>query len=213
MALRITVDIFSGRPNPVIEVDGPDADEVLRRLKPGRKLKGREAVEPQLILGYRGLIIEQTGAASGGLPDRFRYVHGNVFGARFSHRAEDENFEDFLAGNTGLLRRLSLGEGFPDLFRKEVERSQEAEAEHDEKAQRRQLHAATGRDRQRGEIVESLGVRCNLPAHTCLRFDGGHFRSHDDTAVLIRNHARYAARNARPRQRRAQQARDKCRRN
>jgi hypothetical protein len=140
MALRITVDIFSGRPNPVIEVDGPDADEVLRRLKPGRKLKGREAVEPQLILGYRGLIIEQTGAASGGLPDRFRYVHGNVFGARFSHRAEDENFEDFLAGNTGLLRRLSLGEGFPDLFRKEVERSQEAEAEHDEKEYHKRRH-------------------------------------------------------------------------
>jgi hypothetical protein len=43
MALRITVDIFSGRANPVIEVEGPEADEVLRRLKPGRKLRGKEA--------------------------------------------------------------------------------------------------------------------------------------------------------------------------
>lgn len=142
MALRITVDIFSGRPNPVIEVDGPDADEVLRRLKPGRKLKGREAAEPELVLGYRGLIIEQTDAAAGGLPERFRYIHGNLFGARLSHRAEDEHFEDFFSGSTGLLRRLSLGEGFPDQFRKEIERSKEAKAEDedDEKEHHKRRH-------------------------------------------------------------------------
>ena len=140
MALRITVDIFSGRPNPVIEVEGPEADEVLRRLKPGRKLSGREAAEPEPILGYRGLVIDQTGAASGGLPGHIRYLHGNLFGTRLSHRAEDERFEDFIAGSAGPLRRLSLGEGFPDLFGKEVDRSRKASAEHVEREHHRRRH-------------------------------------------------------------------------
>jgi hypothetical protein len=140
MALRITVDIFSGRANPVIEVEGPEADEVLRRLKPGRKLRGKEAVEPEPILGYRGLVLEQTGAASGGLPGRFRYLHGNLFGARLARRAEDERFEDFISGNTGLLRRLSFGEEFPDLFMREVERSRKAMAEHEKKEHHKKRH-------------------------------------------------------------------------
>ena len=105
MGLRITVDIFSGRPNPVIDVDGPDADEVLRRLRLGRKLRGREAAEPELVLGYRGLIIQQTDGAVGGLPKRFRFIHGNLFGARLSHRAEGERFEDFFSCS-GLPRRV-----------------------------------------------------------------------------------------------------------
>lgn len=45
MAVRITVDIFSGRANSVIEVECPEADEVVRRLKPGGKLSGREAAD------------------------------------------------------------------------------------------------------------------------------------------------------------------------
>jgi hypothetical protein len=140
MALRITVDIFSGRANPVIEVDGPEADEVLRRLKPGRKLSGREASEPGPVLGYRGLVIEQTGAASGGLPARFRYLHGNLYGPRLARRAEDEHFDDFISGNTGILRRLSGGEEFPALFAKEVERSKKAMAEHKEKEHHKKHH-------------------------------------------------------------------------
>ncbi len=131
MTLRITVDIFSGRPNPTIIVDGPQAAEVLRRLKPGRKLKGKEARPlPSSTLGYRGLIIEQEGAASGDLPQRFRFAHGDVFGPRLSHRVEDEHFEDFFSGSTGLLRDLSLGAGFLEIFKKEVERFKEVRARH-----------------------------------------------------------------------------------
>jgi hypothetical protein len=140
MALRITVDIFNGRANPVIEVEGPEADEVLSRLKPGRKLTGRGAPEPEPILGYRGLVIEQIGAASGGLPGRFRYLHGNLFGARLSHVAEDERIEDFISADAGLLRRFSLGEGFPDLFRKEVARAKKERVEHEEEEHHKRRH-------------------------------------------------------------------------
>ena len=41
MALRITIDIFSGRENPVIELRGREAKEVIERLQPTRKIKKR----------------------------------------------------------------------------------------------------------------------------------------------------------------------------
>jgi hypothetical protein len=37
MALRITIDIFSGRPNPVVTVTGPEERELLERLGLSRK--------------------------------------------------------------------------------------------------------------------------------------------------------------------------------
>ncbi len=39
MKLRITIDIFSGRENPVIELEGEEAEEALRRLEPIATLK------------------------------------------------------------------------------------------------------------------------------------------------------------------------------
>jgi len=140
MALRITVDIFSGRPNPVIEVHGREADDLLRRLQPLNKLSGRAAAEPEPALGYRGLLIEQTGAASGGLPSRFRYFHGDLVGPRLSHRAQDQRLESFLSGPSGLLRRLSFDNQFPQLFDKEVERSRNARSDHKEKKHHKHRH-------------------------------------------------------------------------
>jgi hypothetical protein len=62
MALKITIDIFSGRENPVIELTAQESLEALKQLKPIGKIeeKGKE-FPPEPTLGYRGLIIEQTG--------------------------------------------------------------------------------------------------------------------------------------------------------
>ena len=121
MAVRITIDIFSGRPNPVIELDGREARAALERLAPVRKLRRDEIVPaPESVLGYRGLLIEQTGARD--LPRRFRYVHGDVLGQRVAHRAADEFFEDFVCGSTGPIRHVKLGREFPNFVRREVNR-------------------------------------------------------------------------------------------
>ena len=42
MSLRITIDVFSGRPNPVVEVRGRQAKEVLERIKTEGALSKRE---------------------------------------------------------------------------------------------------------------------------------------------------------------------------
>jgi hypothetical protein len=61
MSVRITIDIFSGRPNPVIELRGREGAAALERLAPGRKLGRREARVPESTLGYRGLSVELVG--------------------------------------------------------------------------------------------------------------------------------------------------------
>ena len=122
MQFRITIDIFSGRRNPVIEVKGREADRIYQHLRPAGRVS-RMLPIPESALGYRGLIIEASGAR--GLPRVFRLAHGDLLGARLSHRAADENFEQFLVRGSGLLRGLKLGTAFPTTLLKEIERFRE----------------------------------------------------------------------------------------
>jgi hypothetical protein len=123
MKIRITVDVFSGRPNPVLYVEGREAEEAATRLRPERPLKRQEAKLLNVpTLGYRGLAIEFVEGKHRGLPKSFRLVNGDLFGSGLSDRAADPYFEDFVCGSTGLIRRLPLGERFSDFVLKEIER-------------------------------------------------------------------------------------------
>ena len=128
MAIRITIDIFSGLKNPVIELDDKEASDVVVRLKPKRALQAEEtrAVPPIPILGYRGLIVEQIGTrASRSLPEAFRLTAGQLSGPELAQVPSDEDFEDFVFGKTGIIRRVKLGKDFPELVRQQVEVSRE----------------------------------------------------------------------------------------
>ena len=122
MSLRITIDIFSGRPNPVIEISGKGAREILERVKPSERL-GRGAMgPPEHVLGYRGLIIEQVGAISRGLPKVFRVAAGSIYGPRLFHRIADPTFEDDFSSARGPATRFREVRGFAAILKKEIER-------------------------------------------------------------------------------------------
>jgi hypothetical protein len=118
--LRITIDIFSGRENPVVEFSGGEAREIAGRLRPERKFDTlAKGLPPVPTLGYRGLIIEQEGAPLLELPGTFRVANGTAFGRELSFTLADEAFEDFVCGTVPR-------EVLPiDIFRKEVERLRE----------------------------------------------------------------------------------------
>jgi hypothetical protein len=121
LKLEIVIDIFSGRKNPVIELEGNEAAETLERLKPSRKLKKNDlGPPPTSTLGYRGLVIKQKGNKSKDLPTSFRLVNGDLFGPRLSHRATDEHFEDFFCSTKGPIRKIDLGKNFPGFVRKKL---------------------------------------------------------------------------------------------
>lgn len=123
MALRITVDIFSGRENPVLVLEGGEAQEALERLRPVRRIeRGERGLPPEPTLGYRGLIVEQLGKPVRTLPRTFRFAHGDLFGPGLAHRAADEAFEDFVCGTGGPIRRVGPGPRFPLIIKREIDR-------------------------------------------------------------------------------------------
>ena len=107
MPLAITVDVFSGRPNPTVVLRGADEREALKRLRPGGRARREDRPAfPEGRLGYRGLLIEQIGAPAAGLPRSFRLAGGVLTGPKLSHRVADETFEEFVCGSSGPVRRL-----------------------------------------------------------------------------------------------------------
>jgi hypothetical protein len=125
MTIRITIDIFSGRPNPVLELTGRAATEALKRLRITRRLSAREPMRLPPILGYRGLIIEQVGKPAPGLPRLFQVGAGGVRGQRLARSDADEDFEDFVCGSVG---KLHLEKRFPEFLRREMTRAREVRA-------------------------------------------------------------------------------------
>jgi hypothetical protein len=98
--LTVTIDVFSGRPNPVVEFTGRKLQDALKRLDPGARAKPREAGLPRIpTLGYRGLEVELSGGAKvRGLPRSFRVADGLAIGPDFAVALGDEGFEDFICG-------------------------------------------------------------------------------------------------------------------
>lgn len=117
--LRITIDIFSGRENPVIEFTGKKLNEAIERLSLTRTFRKKELVLPPVpTLGYRGLVVEQVGAPLKDLPDSFRVASGTAFGREAAFTIADETFEDFVCGSVP--KELPI-----EVFRKEVGRARE----------------------------------------------------------------------------------------
>jgi hypothetical protein len=127
MLLRVTIDIFSGRPNPVVELRDEEAREALKRLQPTKKLEGTDTVMTPSVfmLGYRGLIVEQMDEHSDTLPTSFRVVDGKLFGEKLSHLATDGSFEEYIA-ETVDLKRFSLGDDFRPRLKNEMVNTREA---------------------------------------------------------------------------------------
>jgi hypothetical protein len=139
MAIRITFDLFSGRPNPSVVVDGAEEQEVLARLAPARRTEAgaRRRAVPESILGYRGLIIERieepaavkrkhagrvTRPLRRGLGTVARVAAGVVRSGRTVVPTLDPFIEDFICGSTGPIRLTGLGPDFSERVREELQR-------------------------------------------------------------------------------------------
>ena len=78
--VRVTIDMFSGRPNPSFELDPKEAGEILRLVQSAPELVVPEEHAPA-ILGYRGLVVslDDVGGGAGksdGIPAKFRVGTG-----------------------------------------------------------------------------------------------------------------------------------------
>ena len=119
MRLRITVDIFSGRPNPVIELSGRQAQAAVERVASRAALRGREAKVPPSILGYRGLIVERVDERTRRTRAAFRIAEGRRIEERKVSAIADPEFEDFVINRIRRSRPKGLPKNFPDLLDRE----------------------------------------------------------------------------------------------
>ena len=131
MAIRLTLDVFSGRLNPQIVLTDDQERELLNRLRPRRERLTRKQLlpAPLSILGYRGIVVEQLDRLSRGLPKSFRVANGDLIGDDFRDRASDENVELFLSGTSGPFQVLGFGPEFHDRVLKEIDRYRELREE------------------------------------------------------------------------------------
>lgn len=145
MTLRVTVDVFSGRPNPVLVLEGREERELLARLRPGRS-KAAAPAAPQSFLGYRGLQFELTGGRRR-LPETFRLWHGTLLGEGLGLPAADPGFEAWFTSARGPLGRLGLGAAFHE--RLEIERKRQhpkgGDGDKDDRRERNEDHGKRGR--------------------------------------------------------------------
>jgi hypothetical protein len=95
MKLKITIDIFSGRPNPTAILEGKNAKAVLDQMSLKsvfKKTAAKQTPEP-FNLGYRGIIVEQVDKASTAHPMSMKVTPDRVYAAARSASAADNFFE------------------------------------------------------------------------------------------------------------------------
>jgi hypothetical protein len=114
MGIRLTLDVFSGRPNPTVEIGDDEADDLLARFEPSRILRDDPLLPASMPLGYRGVEVELTGATatrirdSATMPWSFRVAGGDLFGRGLAHRAADDQVEAHLLAPDGPFARAGL---------------------------------------------------------------------------------------------------------
>ena len=115
MPVKLTLDIFSGRPNPEMILDDATARDLFKKLSFGSLRKTTEKTAPfPSVLGYRGLTIEQQGKKlNADMPQRLHYAHDMVYADGKAAKAQG-GLESFLFDN---FKKLQNTKGLTDLRR------------------------------------------------------------------------------------------------
>lgn len=81
MSVKVTINIFSGRPNPSFALSDQAAKKMIDSLSFGKFRKQTTKTNPiPSVLGYRGIIVEQgKNKFSADLPESIYLSHDNVF--------------------------------------------------------------------------------------------------------------------------------------
>ena len=124
MPLKLTIDIFSGRSNPVLIVDEKDVKKILDKIDlsgKSRAISSKTAQHPG-GLGYRGIIVEQTSRVTKSLPKKMHLTHKNMFSDGNIAELNGEAFEDFVFSKLSRFKDVPNRKEFKNFLDKEVRR-------------------------------------------------------------------------------------------
>lgn len=124
MKLKVTLDIFSGRTNPVLELNGRDAKKILEQLDLNSAFrKNTDATEPEPVnLGYRGIILEQSGSdRNDALPLNMRITPDRIYAGDKSAGANDNEFEKNIFDKLSKFKDIGNANDFKKNLLKQIE--------------------------------------------------------------------------------------------
>jgi hypothetical protein len=124
MKLKITLDIFSGRPNPELIVSAAEAKKVLDAIAPSGRMKNMTAksIQTPSGLGYRGIIVEQLDKASKEHPTRMHVTHANMFGSDKFSALDGDAVEAFIFSKLSRFKDVPNRKEFKGYLEREVKR-------------------------------------------------------------------------------------------
>jgi hypothetical protein len=142
MALRLTLDLFSGRPNPSFILDGLEARELIGRLTRSRRRARSAAPRPPAgTLGYRGILIEQVETRTDRrVPRAFRLAAGHIYTGEAAFPATDPFVEEYICGAGGPIRLLPDGPAISGRCLEEIDRFRHLLGRHRRRRQPRPHH-------------------------------------------------------------------------
>ncbi|MCE1165056.1 MAG: hypothetical protein LWX07_06615 [Bacteroidetes bacterium] len=122
MKLKVTIDVFSGLPNPSFTLGDKDSKTFLNKVKLQSGIKAKENVISPFHLGYRGIIIEQTEEAVSDFP-KTMYLSGKfAFGTEESFEILNNDAESYALNFLDKVRNIELKPDFPVFLQKEMDR-------------------------------------------------------------------------------------------
>ncbi len=115
MPVKITIDIFSGRPNPYFILNYTTARKVLNMISFGSFARISESSDPfPAVLGYRGLIVEQLGKRlSNRIPLRVLFTQDSAYAD--GRIAKVDQIDYLVSFVFDQLPRLRLTDNIPSL--------------------------------------------------------------------------------------------------
>lgn len=126
MTLKITIDIFSGRPNPVIELNPAESREIMDRIRTVEMTAAAERAAPVTgleQLGYRGFLIEQVGEdREAEIPARLR-IAGPAAPIEQRRGEAGSDVEELVFGAASSILESKLPEDIADFCHKEFLRA------------------------------------------------------------------------------------------
>jgi hypothetical protein len=121
MKLKLTIDIFSGRPNPTLIVEGNEAKKMLKQIELSAALKTNAKQKEPEHLGYRGIIVDQLDGGQTDFPDHFRITPNRVFAGDQNAAAKGKNIETTVIDSIAKFKGVGNRKEFKALLVSEIE--------------------------------------------------------------------------------------------
>ncbi len=123
MSVKLTIDIFSGRPNPELVLTASEAKEFFSNVSPTgtmRKSNAKTLAEPA-HLGFRGIQVEQLKSATKEMPSNFYLSHETMYADGKSAAMDDsgtmERLQKFIISKAKSITNISNVRDFLKIYK------------------------------------------------------------------------------------------------